>query len=102
VFIAPKSLAARHDWVDRPSVGIPYLYVATGLMLSEVLQATGDTTNAARVMSQARDIAKGVKLTDLLSQMELSSPAAPSQTNPLLVPQPADTQRSKTVPAKKK
>ena len=47
VFIAPKSLAKRHDWVDRPSVGIPYLYVATGLMLAEVLQATGDTSAAA-------------------------------------------------------
>ncbi|MEP6729997.1 MAG: DUF2723 domain-containing protein [bacterium] len=100
VFIAPKSLAARHDWVDRPSVGIPYLYVATGLMLSEVLQATGDTNNAKRVMQQARQVAMGVKLNDLLSQMELSAPPAPSQTNPLLVP-PSDTQRKTTVPAKR-
>ena len=100
VFVAPKSLASRHDWVDRPSVGIPYLYVATGLMLSEVLQATGSAGDAARVMAQARDIAKGVKLNDLLSQMELSTPAVPSQQNPLLVP-PSDTQRSRTVPAKR-
>ena len=99
MFVAPKSLAKRHDWVDRPSVGIPYLYVATGLMLSEVLQATGDAPAAARVMSQARDVAKGVKLNDLLSQMESSSPAAPAQQNPLLIP-PSDTQRKTTVPAK--
>ena len=99
VFTAPKSLAARHDWVDRPSVGIPYLYVATGLMLAEVLQATGDTTAAARVMAQGRDIAKGVKLNDLLAQMELSNPISPAQQNPLLVP-PSDTQRKTTVPAK--
>jgi hypothetical protein len=100
VFIAPKSLAARHDWVDRPSVGIPYLYVATGLMLAEVLQATGDNAAAAKVMNQARDVAKGVKLNDLLAQMELSTPAAASQQNPLLVP-PSDTQRKQAVPAKK-
>ncbi|MEO8623717.1 MAG: hypothetical protein ABI625_21740, partial [bacterium] len=99
VFIAPKSLANRHDWVDRPSVGIPYLYVATGLMLSEVLQATGDTAKATRVMSQARDIAKGVKLNDLLGQLEQAAPA-PTQENPLLAP-PSDTQRKTTVPAKK-
>ncbi len=99
VFTAPKSLAKRSDWIDRPSVGIPYLYVATGLMLSEVMQATGDTAGAKRVMSQSRDIAKGVKLNDLLGQMEAAQPAAPTP-NPLLTPQ-ADTQRSKSVPAKK-
>jgi hypothetical protein len=100
VFTGYKALAQRHDWVDRPSVGIPYLYVATGLMLSEVLQATGDTQGAQVVMSQARSVAKGVKLNDLLSQMEVSSPAAQSQQNPLLAP-PSDTQRKTTVPAKK-
>ncbi|MDB4892051.1 MAG: hypothetical protein JWL61_3906 [Gemmatimonadetes bacterium] len=99
VFTAPKSLAARHDWVDRPSVGIPYLYVATGLMLAEVLQATGDNAGAAKVMNQARDVATGVKLNDLLAQMQLSNPAAAEQQNPLLVP-PSDTQRKTTVPAK--
>ena len=99
VFTAPRSLARRTDWVDRPSVGIPYLYVATGLMLSEVLQATGDTAKASRVMSQARDIAKGVKLNDLLGQMELAAPGTTPQ-NPLLAP-PADTQIKKTVPAKR-
>ncbi len=99
VFTAPKSLAARHDWVDRPSVGIPYLYVATGLMLAEVLQATGDNAGASKVMNQARDVAQGVKLNDLLAQMQLSNPAAAEQQNPLLVP-PSDTQRKTTVPAK--
>jgi hypothetical protein len=91
-------LSKRSDWIDRPSVGIPYLYVATGLMLSEVLQATGDMPAAARVMSQARDIAKGVKLNDLLGQLELAAPQ-PAQ-NPLLAP-PSDTQRKTTVPVKK-
>ena len=99
VFTGHQSLARRRDWVDRPSVGIPYLYVATGLMLSEVLQATGDTQGAARVMAQARGVAKGVKLNDLLAQMEVSSPAAPAQQNPLLTP-PSDTQRGKPVPVK--
>jgi hypothetical protein len=88
--------------VDRPSVGIPYLYVATGLMLSEVLQATGDSAAAARVLAEAKSIAQGVKLTELLGQLEqqpsLTVPV-PS-TNPLLVP-PSDTQRGKSVPVKK-
>ncbi len=99
VFTAQKSLATRHDWVDRPSVGIPYLYVATGLMLSEVLQATGDSAGSQRVMGQAKQVAQAVRLSDLLAQMEQSPPQAPVQQNPLLVP-PSDTQRNKTVPAK--
>ena len=99
VFTAQKSLATRHDWVDRPSVGIPYLYVATGLMLSEVLQATGDAAGSQRVMGQAKQVAQAVRLSDLLAQMEQNQPQVPVQQNPLLVP-PSDTQRNKTVPAK--
>ena len=86
VFTGQKSISKRHDWVDRPSVGIPYLYVATGLMLSEVLQATGQTADAQRVMNEARHVAQAVQLNDLLAQM--TEPQSPSQgtTNPLLVP----------------
>ena len=69
-------------------------------MLSEVMQATGDASGAKRVMEQARDIAKGVKLNDLLGQMEAAQPAA-ATPNPLLTPQVGDTQRSKSLPAKK-
>jgi hypothetical protein len=102
VFVGPKSLARRHDWVDRPSVGIPYLYVATGLMLSEVLQATGDLAGATKVLNEAKQIASAVKLTDLLAQMESQpSPVGQGPVNPLLVP-PSDTPRGKTVPATKK
>jgi hypothetical protein len=98
VFVGHHSLAKRHDWVDRPSVGIPYLYVATGLMLSEVLQVTGDSTSAARVLTEAKRVAQGVKLTDLLAQLEQQqAPAA--ATNPLFVPQ-TDTQRGTALPAR--
>ncbi len=102
VFTANKSLLKRQDWVDRPSVGIPYLYVATGLMLSEVLQATGDSASSSRIMSQARSIAQSVKLTELLGQMEQAAPAVAPTQNPLLTPSSGDTARTKVVPAKKK
>lgn len=96
VFVGQKSLAQRTDWPDRPSVGIPYLYVATGLMLSEVLQATGDSTAGARVLRQAERVARAVRLDDLLAQMQQPAPAA--APNPLLTPAPADTQRARTLP----
>jgi hypothetical protein len=100
VFVGQHSLAKRHDWVDRPSVGIPYLYVATGLMLSEVLQATGDSAGAAKVLREAKAVAQGVKLTELLGQLEQQAPPVPA-ISPLLVPPPSDTQRGTQVPIKK-
>jgi hypothetical protein len=100
VFTGYKSLAKRHDWVDRPSVGIPYLYVATGLMLSEVLQQTGDRAAAVRVLSDAKQVAKSVRLNDLLAQMEQQQVLPPEPSgNPLLTPGP-DSQRGRSVPAK--
>ena len=92
----PAAIIARGDWVDRPSVGIPYLYVATGLMLSEVLNATNQPAEADRVLAQTRQIARAVQLTDLLAQLE--QPAQPlPESNPLLVPR-GDTQRGQSVP----
>jgi transmembrane protein TMEM260 (protein O-mannosyltransferase) len=98
VFTAPASLSKRSDWVDRPSVGIPYLYIATGLMLSEVLNATGQSTDAGHVLAQTKQIAKAVQLTDLLAQIEQPESLLP-ESNPLLVPR-GDTQRGQPVPAK--
>jgi hypothetical protein len=97
VFTGYKSLARRSDWVDRPSVGIPYLYVATGLMLSEVLQQTGNRADATRVLNQSKQVAKAVQLTDLLAQME-QQPMLPQEQseNPLLTPG-ADSPRAKTL-----
>ena len=98
VFTAPASLSKRGDWVDRPSVGIPYLYVATGLMLSEVLQARGDNGQAARVLADAKKVAHAVQLDELLANVEIPQG---QQANPLLAP-PSDTQRGKTLPARPK
>ena len=100
VFVGHRSLSKRHDWVDRPSVGIPYLYVATGLMLSEVLQATGDSSSAARVLGDAKRVAQGVKLTELLAQMEQQQ-QAPAPPNPLLLPPSGDSQRGTELPVTK-
>ena len=38
VFVGPQSVLNTGDWIDRPSVGIPYLYVATGMELAEALK----------------------------------------------------------------
>jgi hypothetical protein len=95
VFTGQKSISKRDDWVDRPSVGIPYLYVATGLMLSEGLQARGDVAASNRVLNQSRQIAQAVRLDDLLAQMNAPQPVT-APTNPLLVP--GDSRKGESMP----
>jgi hypothetical protein len=67
-FDAPTSLPRHSPWVDRASVGIPYLYVRTGVLLSSLLSAKGETAEAASVMRQTQAIAKASGLEELLGQ----------------------------------
>ena len=66
VFKAPASLSKRDMWVDRPSVGIPYLYVRTGLELSAALDQLGLKQEAARIRAQTVQIARATQLEDLV------------------------------------
>ena len=79
VFVGPKSLIKRGDWIDRPSVGIPYLYVATGATLAEALGAQGKTELARNVFATTRQVADAVRLSDLFAgvQEPTAAPAIP-------------------------
>ena len=57
VFEGQKSIISRGDWVDKPSAGIPALYVSAGIVLSDALRATGNNTDAQKVIMTAKDIA---------------------------------------------
>jgi len=67
VFRAPKSMAQRELWVDRPSAGIPYLYLRTGLVLSTGLAQFGRAEEAARIRAQVERIARATQLDDVLA-----------------------------------
>jgi len=69
VFKAPASLAKRERWVDRPSAGIPYLYLRTSLVLSSALAQAGRTDEAARVRAQAERIARATQLEEVLASV---------------------------------
>ena len=69
VFTAPASLAKRDRWVDRPSAGIPYLYLRTSLVLASALAQAGRTDEAARVRAQAERIARATQLEDVLASV---------------------------------
>jgi len=68
-FMAPQSMAKRDLWVDRPSAGIPYLYLRTGLALSTALAQTGRTAEAARISAQTARIARATQLEDVLANV---------------------------------
>jgi hypothetical protein len=68
-FRGPTSLAKRELWVDRPSAGIPYLYVRTGIVLSAALAQAGNTDEATRVRRQVERIARATQLDDVLASM---------------------------------
>ena len=57
VFVGQKSIISRGDWVDKPSAGIPALYVSAGIVLSDALRATGNAAEAQKVILTAKDIA---------------------------------------------
>lgn len=88
VFKGPQAVIKSGDWIDRPSVGIPYLYVATGIELAEALKQQGKPQEAMDVFNTSRRIATVVRLEDLLrsAEAEFSQPAG-------------DTGRSQQLPA---
>jgi len=67
VFKAPTSIGKRELWVDRPSAGIPFLYLRTGLALEAALKQLGRNDEAARIRTQVERIARGSQLEDLLA-----------------------------------
>jgi hypothetical protein len=112
-FVGPRSVLNTGDWIDRPSVGIPYLYVATGIELAEALKMQGRTAQAKGVFNTSREVAQAVRLEDLLRGAEAefnqptdtgaatplpgAIPAAPSQDS-AAKPRPGTTKPAATKP----
>jgi hypothetical protein len=90
-FEAPKTLISRGDWVDKPSVNIPALYVMSGYFLAEALATTGDRADADSVMHTAAAIARAASLDDVF-RPPTSVPALP-------MPETGDVPRTTRVPA---
>ena len=88
-FGAPAAMIRRGDWVDRPSVGIPFVYISTALMLADGVMAQGDSAEARRLRTKAVEVAEAVRLMDLL----MPQPATPPP-----VTAASDVPRSTTIP----
>ena len=90
VFQAPKSLVRRGDWIDQPSIGIPYLYIATGLELADALQLR-DPKMSQKVLQETRAVANAMRLGGALGAAE--------QLLPNVTVPSGDSARAKVLPA---
>jgi hypothetical protein len=68
-FKGPHSIAQRKLWVDRPSAGIPFLYVRTGLILSAALSQLGKKDEATRIRAQVDSVARATQLDDVVARV---------------------------------
>ena len=57
VFVGQQSIISLGDWVDKPSAGIPALYVSAGIVLADALRAAGREKEAQSVLVTAKNIA---------------------------------------------
>ncbi|HKW11906.1 MAG TPA: DUF2723 domain-containing protein [Gemmatimonadaceae bacterium] len=88
-FMGPKSVIRSNDWIDQPSVGIPYLYVATGMELSEALRSRGETAAANQVWQTAKQVATAVHLDRLIGDQPPGaeqSPLVPGESEGVQLP----------------
>ncbi|HEX6965274.1 MAG TPA: DUF2723 domain-containing protein [Gemmatimonadaceae bacterium] len=76
VFQAPASIARRNGWVDRASINIPYLYIATGATLADAEERTGHRQEAEHIASSVTAIANATGLGQLLAPMTTPAPAS--------------------------
>jgi len=68
-FRATHSIAQRKLWVDRPSSGIPYLYIRTGLVLSAALAQLGQPKEVTAIRAQVDSIARATQLEDVVARV---------------------------------
>ncbi len=94
VFEGQEALIAKGGWVDRPSIGIPYLYVDVGLLLSDAYRARGNTAAARRTLDEALNVARAVRLDDIVAAAEQANvqPALPFPSDTAARPQIAPAQ----------
>ena len=85
---APSAMIRRGDWVDRPSIGIPLIYIGTAFMLGELAEQRGETKEAERMRGVALDLAEGTRSVDYF--LPRAAPGAPAETG--------DARRQRSVP----
>jgi hypothetical protein len=70
VFVGHRSVVREGQWIDRPSVSLPSLYIFTGVELAEVLRSQGDNAAASAVFATAKQVAQATRLNEMIRGVE--------------------------------
>ena len=62
VYRAPRALIREGEWVDRASISIPLLYLATGDLLARALAERGDRARARQLADTVERMVRAVHL----------------------------------------
>jgi hypothetical protein len=83
VFRGKASFKKKDGWVDKPSVGIPALYVQTGFMVYDMLSTLGDAAGAAKALQDAKDIAQSTRISEFFNfSAAEQAPVPPGDSRP--------------------
>jgi hypothetical protein len=99
VFLGPRSMIRKNGWPDKASVGIPALYVTTGMMLSDILKGVGQEAPASAVLAQTEGIARATRIADYFEFA--SQPAFPTGIEADVRPKTAVPTLPRETPRKK-
>jgi hypothetical protein len=72
----PSAIIARGDWVDRPSVMIPAVYIGTALLLAQVYDQQGRAADAGALRKEVLELGTATRTLDLFASTE--PPPAPA------------------------
>lgn len=70
----PDALIKKNKWIDRPSIGIPFLYLSSGMSLMDAFMVKGDTADATKTLARIKTVAKAVGLDNMFEQQTIPAP----------------------------
>jgi hypothetical protein len=70
VFAGHQSVVREGQWVDRPSVSMPSLYIFTGAELADALRSQGKMADAKAVFTTMKQVAHATQLDDMIRGVE--------------------------------
>ncbi len=76
--VGQEAILRRGDWVDRPSLSIPFSYLLAGSELAEALGVRGDLDSSARVMDTVNRVARAVRIAPAI---DVADPPPPIGTD---------------------
>jgi hypothetical protein len=75
-FLGQAAVIKRGMWVDKASVGIPYIYITTSVDLADIAQQRGDTAQSRKLMEVARKLGDATDLSRLFAPQISAPPTA--------------------------